>query len=231
MQQNQPDAAVREFKAVVALKPVDPAARYTDLAESYFKSGKRAEARKQTLAALEIAPSYERAQDLLLKLVGGRGRDECGGSGCIVARRAAVRARARRCSRGSARSCRRSPTIASPACSGASSASSITSSPRTRRVQQDFYGEPWLIDGPAAEQNLSRRIKTATSIDVAGSDRADARRSAALHVSVDLLRRAGQPEADRQRRRRPCASSCCAAARRPSTTSTVPSSGTTSPAR
>jgi hypothetical protein len=34
------------------------------------------------------------------------------------------------------------------------------------RQQQDFYGEPWLIDGPAAEQNLSRRIKTATSIDV-----------------------------------------------------------------
>lgn len=31
---------------------------------------------------------------------------------------------------------------------------------------QDFYGEPWLIDGPAAEQNLSRRLKTATSIDV-----------------------------------------------------------------
>lgn len=34
------------------------------------------------------------------------------------------------------------------------------------RQGQDFYGEPWLIDGPAAEQNLSRRIKTATSIDV-----------------------------------------------------------------
>src|SRR6185295_5915608 len=27
------------------------------------------------------------------------------------------------------------------------------------RIQQDFYGEPWLIDGPAAEQNLSRRVK------------------------------------------------------------------------
>jgi cellulose synthase operon protein C len=52
----------------VALKPVDPAMAYTDLAESYFKSGNRAEARKQTLAALEIAPSYERAQDLLLKI-------------------------------------------------------------------------------------------------------------------------------------------------------------------
>jgi hypothetical protein len=34
------------------------------------------------------------------------------------------------------------------------------------RASQDFLGEPWLIDGPAAEQNLSRRLKTATSIDV-----------------------------------------------------------------
>ncbi len=34
------------------------------------------------------------------------------------------------------------------------------------RIEQDFYGEPWLIDGPAAEQNLSRRLKTATSIQV-----------------------------------------------------------------
>ena len=34
------------------------------------------------------------------------------------------------------------------------------------REQQDFYGEPWYIDAPAAEQNLSRRIKTATAIQV-----------------------------------------------------------------
>ena len=34
------------------------------------------------------------------------------------------------------------------------------------RVAQDFYGEPWGIDAPAAEQNLSRRIKTATAIQV-----------------------------------------------------------------
>lgn len=33
-------------------------------------------------------------------------------------------------------------------------------------ISQEFYGEPWLIDGPAAEQNLSRRLKTATAIDV-----------------------------------------------------------------
>ena len=31
---------------------------------------------------------------------------------------------------------------------------------------QDFYGEPWYIDAPAAEQNLSRRLKTATAIQV-----------------------------------------------------------------
>ena len=72
MQMNQPADAVRAFKAVVALKPVDPALAYTDLAESYLKSGNRAEARRQTLAALEIAPSYERAQDLLLRIAEGR---------------------------------------------------------------------------------------------------------------------------------------------------------------
>jgi tetratricopeptide (TPR) repeat protein len=66
---NDADAASREFRAVIALGPVDKAAAYTDLGESYFKGGKKAEAKKQVLAALEIAPGYERAQDLLLKLV------------------------------------------------------------------------------------------------------------------------------------------------------------------
>ena len=69
MKKEDAEAASREFRAVVALGPVDRAAAYTDLAESYFKSGKRADAKKQTLAALEIAPTYERAQELLLKLV------------------------------------------------------------------------------------------------------------------------------------------------------------------
>jgi hypothetical protein len=32
--------------------------------------------------------------------------------------------------------------------------------------QEDITGEPWFIDAPAAEQNLSRRIKTATAIEV-----------------------------------------------------------------
>jgi tetratricopeptide (TPR) repeat protein len=73
MRRNDPDAASREFRVVIALAPVDRTAAYTDLAESYYKGGKRAEARKLTLAALEIAPTYERAQALLLQLVeGGR---------------------------------------------------------------------------------------------------------------------------------------------------------------
>ena len=37
---------------------------------------------------------------------------------------------------------------------------------RHARVAQDFDGEPWYIDAPAAEQNLSRRVKTATAIQV-----------------------------------------------------------------
>ena len=74
LQRNDADAASREFRTVLALGPVDRAAAHTDLAESYFKGGKRAEAKKQTLNALEIAPSYERAQDLLLKIVGGGDR-------------------------------------------------------------------------------------------------------------------------------------------------------------
>jgi cellulose synthase operon protein C len=71
MQRNEPEVAAREFRTVIALAPVDRAAAHTDLAESYWKSGKKAEAKRQTLAALEIAPSYERAQELLLKLVDG----------------------------------------------------------------------------------------------------------------------------------------------------------------
>lgn len=68
MRLGQPASAVRSFKAVVALKPVDQAAAFTDLAESYLRSGQKAAARRQTLAALEIAPSYERAQNLLLEI-------------------------------------------------------------------------------------------------------------------------------------------------------------------
>jgi tetratricopeptide (TPR) repeat protein len=69
MQRNDADTATREFKAALLLSPVNRAEAHTDLAESYFKVGRKDDAKKQTLAALEIAPTYGRAQDLLLKIV------------------------------------------------------------------------------------------------------------------------------------------------------------------
>jgi len=64
--------AVKMFRVALAAGPVDRAGAHADLAEGLFEAGDRDEARKQALAALEIAPTYSRAQDLLLKLIGGR---------------------------------------------------------------------------------------------------------------------------------------------------------------
>jgi tetratricopeptide (TPR) repeat protein len=61
-------AALRAFRSALATQPPDRAAAHTDLGEALLASGEAAEAKKQTLEALEIAPSFERAQDLLLKL-------------------------------------------------------------------------------------------------------------------------------------------------------------------
>ena len=60
--------AIRAFRSVLAGGTVDKAAARTSLAEAYFANGQKAEARKEVLAALELAPQFERAQDLLLKL-------------------------------------------------------------------------------------------------------------------------------------------------------------------
>ncbi len=64
--------AVRMFRVALAAGPVDRAGAHADLAESLLGAGDMDGARRQALSALEIAPTYSRAQDLLLKLVGGR---------------------------------------------------------------------------------------------------------------------------------------------------------------
>ena len=64
--------ATREFRAALAAGPVDPAPAHCDLSEALLLGGQKAEARKQVLAALEIAPTYARAQELLLKIVDGK---------------------------------------------------------------------------------------------------------------------------------------------------------------
>jgi predicted TPR repeat methyltransferase len=67
------DAAVRNFRVALAAGPIDQAGAHADLAEGLIAVGQPAEAKREALSALEIAPTYERAQDLLLKLVeGGR---------------------------------------------------------------------------------------------------------------------------------------------------------------
>jgi tetratricopeptide (TPR) repeat protein len=66
-----PEDAARWFRAALAADPVDRAAAHCDLAESYLATGASQVARRQVLAALELAPSYARAQDLLLTIVDG----------------------------------------------------------------------------------------------------------------------------------------------------------------
>jgi tetratricopeptide (TPR) repeat protein len=65
------DDAIRMFRVALAAKPLDRASAHADLAEALSEAGQRDEAKKQALAALEIAPTYTRAQDLLLKLAQG----------------------------------------------------------------------------------------------------------------------------------------------------------------
>ena len=60
--------AVRERRAVVALKPVDVAEAQYNLAVAYRDAGDAANARRSVLRALEVAPHYQRAQELLLEL-------------------------------------------------------------------------------------------------------------------------------------------------------------------
>ena len=63
--------AVRLFRVALAAKPVDKAGAHADLAEALLKAGQREQARKEILEALLIAPTFTRAQDLLLKLQEG----------------------------------------------------------------------------------------------------------------------------------------------------------------
>jgi cellulose synthase operon protein C len=60
--------AVREYSAVVAMRPLDPASAQYSLAQAYFDAGQRDKAQEHVLASLEAAPGYRPAQKLLLQL-------------------------------------------------------------------------------------------------------------------------------------------------------------------
>ncbi len=61
-------AVVRARQALLGLDPVDRAAAYYELARAHLGAGDVSAARRAVLFALEIAPSYEAAQELLLEL-------------------------------------------------------------------------------------------------------------------------------------------------------------------
>ena len=66
LEQRDPGTALRAFRSALAGGPADRAAAHLDLGEAYLMAGQIADAKREAVAALEIAPSFERAQDLLL---------------------------------------------------------------------------------------------------------------------------------------------------------------------
>ncbi len=54
----------------LALGPANLAEAHADAGEVLLKLGRRDEARQQAMAALKVAPTYARAQDLLLLAIG-----------------------------------------------------------------------------------------------------------------------------------------------------------------
>jgi tetratricopeptide (TPR) repeat protein len=60
------DAALVEFRAALAVGPRNLAEAHTEVGEVLLALGRGAEARREALAALQIAPAFARAQDLLL---------------------------------------------------------------------------------------------------------------------------------------------------------------------
>ena len=71
MRRGDAAVAIREFQAAIAGSGNPVAGVRCDLAEAYLLAGDTARAKRETLAVLERVPSYERAQELLLKIVGG----------------------------------------------------------------------------------------------------------------------------------------------------------------
>jgi len=69
LKQKDGSRAVRALRAALAAGPADKATAHVDLAEAFLMVGQYGDAKRETLAALEIAPSFERAQDLLLRIV------------------------------------------------------------------------------------------------------------------------------------------------------------------
>lgn len=65
------ELAVTEYEVLLKLEINDPAEAQTNLAEAYLRNGQPLQAKENILRALETAPSYQRAQRILLQSVDG----------------------------------------------------------------------------------------------------------------------------------------------------------------
>ncbi len=62
--------ALTEFQVALALQPPNVAEANYNVATAYYALGRQPEAKRSVLRALEAAPRYEKAQELLLKITG-----------------------------------------------------------------------------------------------------------------------------------------------------------------
>ncbi|MGI8988415.1 MAG: tetratricopeptide repeat protein [Bryobacteraceae bacterium] len=65
---NNDDGAIREYRAALAMKPLDQAGNHFNLAKAYHAAKKDDQAREEVMTSLEAAPNYKPAQKLLLEL-------------------------------------------------------------------------------------------------------------------------------------------------------------------
>jgi uncharacterized protein HemY len=70
LQSGDSRGAAQSFRAAIAAGALDAAAANADLADAYIALGDKVQAKRAALAAIEVAPGYQRAQDQLLKMVG-----------------------------------------------------------------------------------------------------------------------------------------------------------------
>ncbi len=70
LERNDTAAAIREFQVALAANPPNAAEAQYNLARALFAAGKTREARRAVLRSLEAAPSFDKAQELLLKISG-----------------------------------------------------------------------------------------------------------------------------------------------------------------
>jgi tetratricopeptide (TPR) repeat protein len=69
MSANRPREALVEYQAFLAMNPQDLAEAHYRLAQTYVRLEDRPKGREHLLYALEIAPHYREAQQLLLEVV------------------------------------------------------------------------------------------------------------------------------------------------------------------